>query len=401
MQASVIFTKTLEELRLGTRRIIHQGGQNSGKTVNILGALATCCAEEEDGKITTVTSMSMPHLKAGALRDFEMYVMDTFGGEIKQWNKTDKLATFKSGCMMEFRVFDTEMKARGVKRKRLFVNEANSFPKLLWFQLDSRSEQSIIDYNPSIRFWAHEDLIGEDGNKFYISDHRHNPFLTEEQHRFIENICRFKVDENSNILLNAKGEPLVERGDYELYKVYARGLTGNVTGIIFPHWQMIDESEMPIDIDWVYSIDFGYTVDPTAIIKQCKIGETLYIKELAYESGIPPKDIKQILIGEGFKGEDILYCEHDPDMIRILRNLGINATFARKGQGSVNAGIQLLNTYKIKYSNLSKNLKKELGLYIWEVDKVNGKLMNTPVDRNNHALDAVRYGAYTKFLRQQ
>lgn len=380
MQVTSIFTKTLEELKKGTRTIVHQGGQWSGKTVNILGTLATLCSEDDgDPYVTTVTSQSFPHLKGGALRDFEMYVYPSFKSAISKYHKTDHLFTFRSGHLLEFKSFENEMAARGQKRKRLFINEANTFDPMMFFQLNSRSEQTIIDYNPSIRFWAHENLIGHEGTKLFISDHRHNPFLTPQKHKEIEGIK-----------------------DKELWKVYARGLTGNVTGVIFPNWEMIDEGAFPRDFPAIFAVDFGYTNDPTALVKLCLIGDTLFVKELGYETGLSPRSIKAILEANGYTREMPLYCEHDPDMIKALRLAGIPYAFpARKGQNSVNAGIELLKTFRVKYTNTSKNLHRERGLYIWETDKVTGKLTNIPVDNNNHCFDAIRYGAYTKYLRNE
>lgn len=386
--ASNIYTENLRLARYGARRIIDQGGQWSGKTVNKLAALLTLANEDTDVGVTTVTSMSMPHLKGGAIRDFEMYVYPHFKSCIRKYHKTDHLFTLTNGSLFEFKAFENEMKARGGKRKRLFVNEANSFEKILFFQLDSRSEQSFLDYNPSTRFWVHDDLIGQPGNELIISDHRHNPFLSEAKHREIESIYDFET----------------KRGDLELFKVYARGITGNITGIIFPNWKMIDECDFPENEDaksYVYSVDFGYTVDPTAIIKQIKIGNTLYIKELAYETGnFPAISIINVLKANGWNSEIPVYCEHDPDMIFDLRRNGCPyADFARKGQGSINAGIELLRGFDVRYTNLSKNLHRERGLYVWQKEKATGKLINIPVENNNHCMDAIRYGAYTRYLK--
>lgn len=383
MEASNIFTDTVRELRYGRRRLIHQGGQSSGKTVNILASLATMCSEESSG-VTTVTSMSMPHLKGGALRDFEMYVYPEFKDQIEKYHKTDHLFTFNSGALLEFKVYENEMAARGQKRKRLFVNEANSFDWMTFFQLDTRSEQTIIDYNPSIRFWSHENLIGKDGNLLLISDHRHNPFLSKQKHAEIEAF-----------------RDITKKDGGELFKVYSRGLTGNVTGVIFPNWDMIDEADFPQDEDYVFGIDFGYTNDPTAIVKICRVANTIYIKECAYETGLAPISIYQILIANGFNNNCDLFCEHDPDMVFALRHAGLpNADLARKGQGSVNRGIELLNEHKVVYTNNSTNLHRERSMYIWDTDKVTGKQINKPVDRNNHLMDAIRYAAYTKYLRE-
>lgn len=401
-KATPIYTDTLSDLRRGTRRIIHQGGQWSGKTVGILGALATLCSEETDGKVTTVTAQSFPHLKGGALRDFETYVYPFFKGSIARYHKTDHVFTFKSGAMIEFKVFENEMSARGPKRKRLFINEANSFPKMTFFQLDSRSDQTVLDYNPSIRFWAHEDLINQDGNHTYISNHMHNPFMSESRHAEIEGICTFEYDNLGKIVTDDKGKPKILSGDYELWKVYARGLTGNVTGVIFPDWKMIDDCDFPTDEEWFYSIDFGYTIDPTALMKCCKIGKNLYVKELAYETGLSDHSIFNILRAEGFDmDESILYCEHDPDMIRELRNVGIvNALPARKGAGSIKAGIELLKKFNVFYPSSSRNLHRERSMYVWEKRKDTGETINVPVENNNHTFDAIRYGVYSKYLKQ-
>ena len=400
METSVIYDDNLDLLRKGARWIVNQGGQYSGKTVNILAALATLCSEEVGGGVTTVTSMSFPHLKGGALRDFEMFVYPEFKSSIRKYNKTEHIFYFKSGSILEFKVFENEIKARGQKRKRLFVNEGNSFDWMVFFQLDSRSDQTIIDYNPSIRFWCHENIIGKDGSYLLISDHRHNPFLNSSKHKEIENICTFAKNVDGSIMRHKSGEPIILSGDYELWKVYARGVTGNITGIIFPNWEMIDVNDFPEESDFIFGIDYGYTNDPTAIVKIAKIGNTLFVKEIAYETGLSPEQIKAILRANGFNAYTPLYSEHDPDMIKALRKVGLQNVFpARKGQGSVNAGIALLKTMTVKYTNDSKNLHRERGQYVWEKEKDTGRSTNIPVDKNNHAIDSIRYPVYTRYLK--
>jgi len=361
------------------RRIIHQGGQYSGKTVNII--IALCCHAIYNtsrrlgykSEVITITAESMPSLKGGALRDFEDFCLPYLNQFILQYNRSDRVITFKSGSKMEFKSFDMERKGRGAKRTRLFVNEANSFDYMTFFQLDSRTDiQTIVDYNPTVQFWVHDELIGQPGNQLFISDHRHNPFLTEEKHAQIEGIK-----------------------DEQLWRVYARGKTGNIVGTIYPNWKVIEE--MPVEENVFWGLDFGYTNDPTALVKCVRIGENIFIHECCYTAGLTPSQLLSILKANGYNDDQVVYCEHDPDIISQLSELGIIAIRARKGPGSINAGILKVKEYNVFYTYTSKNIKLELNRYVWTLDKHTGKPTNAPIDNYNHLMDAVRMAVYTRY----
>jgi phage terminase large subunit len=380
LMAPSIFYPTHEST---ARRIVHQGGQWAGKTVNILISLSIHAVQNTSknlgygNEIITITSESVPHLRGGALRDFENFVLPYFEPFIKNYNRTDRIIYFKSGGLIEFKSFETESKARGAKRTRLFVNEANTFDYIIFFQLDSRTDiQTIIDYNPTAKFWAHDKLIGQEGTDFFISDHRHNPFLTEEKHREVESIS-----------------------DPELWKVYARGKTGNILGTIYPNWNVIDYKDFPNEDGIFWGLDFGYTNDPTALVKMCRIGESIFVHECSYTPGLSPTETVLLLKANGWKSGQPVYCEHDRDIIRQLRQLSVLAIPAVKGPGSISAGITKVKEFKMFYTYSSEHLKEELKRYVWVSDKSNGGLTNTPVDVYNHLLDAIRYGVYTNFYR--
>jgi phage terminase large subunit len=182
--------------------------------------------------------------------------------------------------------------------------------------------------------------------------------------------------------------------DKELWKVYARGLTGNVKGLIYPDWVMVDSIEWN---DPFFAIDFGFTNDPTAIVKIEKIREKIYIEELAYKIGsMTARVIADVLWANGYDDNSVVYCEHEPNMIKQLKMLEIRAVAAKKGAGSLNAGIEKMKEYEVYY--IGNNIKKEREKYIWEVNEL-GNATNKPIDAFNHALDAARYGVYTHFYR--
>ncbi len=671
------------------RVIVNQGGTSSGKTYAILQVLFFK-AIYEPGAVITVVAQDVPNLKAGAYRDAKgIWAMSSF---IQQFcgrpNETDRLFSFSNGSLIEFKSYADEQDAKSGKRDYLFVNEANREDFMTYYQLDLRTRKQIyLDYNPSAPFWVHEKLIGEPGVKLLISDHRHNTFLSKQQHDLIENIP-----------------------DKELWRVYARGLTGNISGLIFPNWTPIEPEKFP-DVDFVGGLDFGWTCfigstlittingdrpintikkgdfvltrngykkvlnvfnngtkkvieknigfdfgykkiictfehnfnvnnewkkfgliaekdslivlsssmegylkdttqentlstftengkktasitaryyiekfiksikarlekiwsyiilmaisliiisktllaylfqitllsikycmritkhqkqeknglkhhtqretgmseglwslkdlktklenarvvaknthqqihtngfvlknattdgnilqksimyllnvkraivnlwetntssqnhvvshahtscrqvnhvqtidsyyaevydievedcheyfangilvhncDPTCLVKVARVGDSIFVKELAYETGMDMRTIKQIIDANGLE-QQVTYADHAPENIAELRRLGVNVLMARKGQGSIKAGILLMKSMKWFYTNDSKNLKEELKRYEWVKDKATGKSTNVPIDNFNHAIDAIRYAFYTHYFR--
>jgi phage terminase large subunit len=370
--------------------IINQGGTDSGKTYAIMQLLLYYAATQEippKDAIITIVAESVPNLKKGAYRAAESIIGSTefIKQEITSWNKTDREITFKKGWKMEFTSAIDEQSAKQGKRHYLFFNEANGISWLIFWQMAKRTRgQTFIDYNPSAPFWVHEKLIGTtpDGNdlhatvKLLISDHRHNPFLTNEEHVKTESIR-----------------------DKNLWRVYARGLTGNLSGLIFPTWKQIPDDQFP-NIDFFGGLDFGYTNDPTVLVKMAVVGNSLFVHECCYETALTEHRINEIAKANGFKSDNHIYCEQDKEFIAALRRIGCPCMPALKGPGSIKAGILKVNEFNVFYTASSKNIHEERIRYMWEKDKITGASTNTPVGGMDHSLDAIRYGCYTKYFRK-
>lgn len=368
--------------------IIDQGGTDSGKTYAIMQLLYLYAVNHKkewgmEDLVITVVGESIPNLKKGAYR-IARSIYDTSPAlqqHVVSWNETDRTIYFKSGYMMEFVSYQTEQQAKTGKRQYCFFNEAQAMSWAIFWQVAKRTrKQTFIDYNPSAPFWAHEKLIGTTpaGNdlnatvRLIISDHRHNPFLSAADHRKTENIR-----------------------DKDLWRVYARGMTGNLTGIIYPNWKMIKNDEFPKDMPFNGGLDFGYTNDPTTAVKKVKMGGNIYFDELCYETGLAAIQISQILKAEKFTKSNIVYCDHDPDMINQLRRHNILAFQAKKGVGSIKAGINHLKQFNVYYTERSVNLHNERSKYMWKKDPLTGKSLNEPIDAFNHVLDSCRYAEWS------
>ena len=359
--------------------VVNQGGTSSGKTYAILQVLFAKAISE--ACIITVVGQDIPNLKVGALRD----AIDIHNGDeaIKQqvtfYNRSDRVFSFLNGSIMEFNSYDNDQDAKSGKRDYLFVNEANGIPYNIYEQLSLRTRKQVyIDYNPDTSFWVHDKVIPIPSTELIISDHRHNPFLSEK--------IREKIE-----ALKSK--------DLDLWKVYARGITGRIEGLIFKKWYVLNESFEDKKIIG-YGIDFGFSNDPTTLIEVRMQDGELYVQELIYETGLTNQDISSRMDALNVsRGALIVADSAEPKSIEELRRLRWTIDGVKKGKDSVMFGINLLKGYAINVHSSSKNLIKELEQYKWKVNK-NGDSLNVPIDEYNHAIDALRYLIMHKFSKK-
>ena len=152
----------------------------------------------------------------------------------------------------------------------------------------------------------------------------------------------------------------------------------------------------------LYGGDWGYSKDPTVLVQVKKSGNSLYIKELIYETGLLNSDIAQIMEANGWNDEISVWDSSEPKSIDELRISGINADSAQKGDGSIVWGIQNIQAHKVFIHINSTNVINEFKKYCW-AKKPNGEYKrNTrgkrmPKDLNNHSIDSIRY-ALSRYL---
>ena len=360
--------------------VVQQGGTWSGKTYGIMQCLFSLAVS--GNYVITVVGQDIPNLKRGALRDAQ--TIESSSPILKQliqsYNASDRIYKFYSGSIIEFVSYANEQDARNGKRDFLFINEANGITWNIAEQLINRTRiRSFIDYNPSAPFWAHEKLINtkQFGNKsvqFVRSWHVHNTFLTAEQHEHIEK----RTAE-----------------DPEWGRVYGRGNTGKIEGLIFRNWDTVDTIPEAAALIG-YGLDFGYTNDPTACVEVRKMDNELYIDLKIYETQLTNPDIARKLL-EAQISTNVVADSAEPKSIAEIRANGVWCDPAEKGKDSIANSIDILKRYKMHVTSRSGALIKELNGYKWKEDKLTGAKLAEPADRQqDHAIDALRYLALSK-----
>lgn len=370
-----MFTSTYE---CPVKYCIHQGGTSSAKTYTILQNLAIKAAEEPN-QVITVVGQDVPNLKKGAIRDMANIFASSVWLQMqvpnyklnKGYNKTERIYEFNNGSIIEFNSYDNEQDAKSGKRDYLFVNEANGVEYAIFWQLAIRTRKKVyIDYNPTARFWAHDELLGRPDAIRFISDHRHNGFLSPEQHLEIESI-----------------------GDKELWRVYARGLTGQIHGLIYTHYKIIDE--MPETWPRVLGLDFGFN-HKTALIDVAYEPGKLAWDELIYQSNLTIGDLIPMMKELGL-GKKPIYADHQAaDKIEDLRRAGFNV---HKADKDVKNGIDWVKRNNLYITKRSFGVRKETLAYKWKEDKNTGLPLDEPVKFMDDGMDAGRYGSYTGFRK--
>lgn len=358
-----VFELNLDAYSRGYRYIINQGGARSGKTYAILQLLYLIAKYGKEPVLISVVSQTLPHLKRGAIRDFERIVQMMGYYNPGHWNKTDMTYTIGKS-KIEFFSVDNPGKAYGAARDYLFLNEVNNVPEEVTRQLVIRTRRTVfMDFNPVAEFYVHTDYINRDGAILIKTTHLDNDYLDETvRQELIETASR-----NDNFK-----------------RVFLFGEVGVADDVVFRDWEYgpFDNS-----LQYLYGQDFGYVNDPTTLVKVAvdERNKVIYADECYYKPGLTTSSIAEL--DKQYAGNALIVADSaEPRLIDELRRAGLNVKPAVKGSGSVAAGLLTMQDYKIVITQRSANLAKELTMYRW-LD-YNSKLT---VDAFNHAIDAIRY----------
>ena len=362
------------------RVVVNQGGTSSGKTYAIMQVLFEF-GYEEPNQVITVVGQDIPNLKVGAYRDAKTIITkyDAVSAAYPQINEGERIIKCFNGSIIEFKSYADAQDAKSGKRDYLFINEANGISYEIYWQLAIRTRKKIfLDYNPSSRFWAHDELIGRADVETLYSWYKHNQFLSEEEKDRIEGIS-----------------------DPELHKVYARGRTGKIEGLVLTNWDICDT--LPPREEWKMScrgMDFGFSQDPTALEHVVQAHGDLYIDEEIYSTGLTNPEIARRAEMEGVTKEDQIIADcAEPKSIAELRSHGLWVTPSPKGNDSIVYGLDILKRYRIHVTRRSIGLLSNLRSYKWDKDR-DGNMTSKPEDRNNHGIDAIRYVGLAKLAEK-
>jgi phage terminase large subunit len=357
-------------LALKKRIKIIQGGTSAGKTFGILPILIDKAARHSGLEISVVAE-TIPHLRRGALKDFLKIMRWTNRYVDANFNKSLLRYEFANGSVIEFFSADDASKLRGARRDVLYINECNNVTFESYNELAIRTKKEVyLDFNPANEFWVHTELKDEPDSDFIILTYLDNEALDQSIIDQIE-----------------KNKEKAKTSEYwrNWWNVYGLGLVGSLEGVVFNNWKIVDTIPSEARLIGI-GLDFGYSVDPTAIVEVYQYNGQRIVNEKVYRTGMLNSDIAKEL-----PKHVVVYADSaEPKSIEEIRRQGITIKGVTKGKDSINYGIDVMQRQDYLVTANSTNLIKELRGYLWDTDKT-GVRLNKPAGGNDHIIDALRY----------
>lgn len=246
-----------------------------------------------------------------------------------------------------------------------------------------QKNRTILVLNPATKtHWIYERFFkqkgvnegfnGTKGNTSYIHttylDNKHNSEDYYEEMKFIK-----------------------ENDSEKYHHIVLGGWLEKSEGVIFTNWKY---GKFPTDVDTQFGADWGYSIDPSTLVEVYvdKKNREIYLREHLYKKGLNTSELINIFKDKA--GSKLIVADSaEGRLIDEMYNDGVNIRRCKKGAGSIKEGIMLMKDYRLIVDFNSGNLASELNNYSW---KESGE---TPIDRNNHIIDAARY-AITDILKE-
>ena len=309
----------------------------------------------------------------------------------KFYKQPMKMVYLPTGQEIMFKGCDDPQKSKSIKPKKgyfgyCWFEEATDFQGLDEIEniVQSVARSGLgktaifLSYNPpqSVQSWINAEVLRPQQNRFvhhstYLSI---SPELLGEQ--FIK-IAEYKKQTNE--------------------KQYNHIYLGEVTGAggeVFDNVETRPISDEEIEkFDYLYTgLDFGFAVDPVAIVKTSynSSKKELYIFDEFYRVGASFDLIAEQLqkMGNPYTIAD----SAEPRSIYELKKRDCRIVGAKKGSGSVEHGLKCLQDLNKIVIDPTRcpNTVREFCTYEYELDKY-GNYKSIYPDKNNHSIDAVRY----------
>jgi phage terminase large subunit len=368
-----------------SRYFIVTGGRMSGKSFAISSVLLMLTFEVGHIILFTRYTMASTHIS----------IIPEFISKIESLNLTEQFEITKTeiinkttGSKILFKGIKTSSGLQTANLKSIsgvttwVIDEAeelvdeNVFDKIdLSIRTTTNQNRVIVVMNPSTKEHFIYKRFFEDNGVNECSN------LTKNNVTYIHSTYNDNLDNVSSSVLQQINQIKLNNPSKFNHIIEGRWLD-RAEGVIYSNWSIGEFRESDKTI---FGLDFGFSIDPSALVAVTIEGDTLWVKELIYKNGMVTSDYVSEL--KSLKPDSLIIADSaEGRLIEELRRHNLNIEPIKKGSGSVVEGITFTQEYKIIVDPSSINMIKELNNYSWSNQKA-----GLPIDKWNHLCDSMRY----------
>lgn len=402
--------------------VVVTGGRNSQKSFAV--GTGTCIAAKDYIRSVLYTRYSMKATEDSIIPEFNEKI-EILNCESSFDVLKDRVITKDGKAKIVFKGIKTSSGNQTANLKSLkgfsvwVLDEAEEMPDFKsWDKIKksiraAKRNLNILILNPATKeHWIYQEFFEERGvsegfngivgNVLYI----HSTYLDMEREHIADNIweefeeAREAYEELKNYTDDEviKLEILQPR-KVKLFRYYKHSVLGGwldkAEGVIFTNWRYGEFQEVAPS---VWGQDFGFSTDPTTLVRTSidKKRKRLYVKLYLYKPKLKTSEVFEA--NKKHAGDDLIYADSaEPRLISEVKGLGNNIKPTVKGQGSITAGIAIMQDFdEIIVDSESVELGREFNNYVWH-----DKKSKIPVDAYNHAIDAIRYAVYPQYYKKK
>ena len=370
--------KPFKDLFKPKRYKVYYGGRGAGKSWSFAYALLIICARKKTRVLCTREVQS-------SMRDS---VHKLLSGCIDEYDLQKFFRITREGI---YGINGSEFIFHGLKHDPMQIKSLQGVD-ICWIEEAQKiSNESWDILVPTIRKAGSEIWVSFNPN--LESDPTYQKFVTNPRKDCF--LRKVNYDENPFFSDELRAElEYIKDVDYDEYlHIWEGDCKTFSVAQIFRHKFHITDFVAPEGTVFYYGLDWGFSQDPTAVLRCYVYDNNLYID---YESGG-----RQVELDNTYKLIDsipeakrytIRADSARPESISFIRRQGYKIESVYKWTGSVEDGVEFIRSFRQVYiHSRCLEVASEFVKYSYKVDRVTGDVLPHIVDAHNHYIDALRY----------
>lgn len=285
----------------------------------------------------------------------------------------------------------SEFVFKGIKLNPQGLKSLEGFEFAWVEEAENVSEDSWLTLIPTIRRDGSEILVSF--NVHLATDPTYKRFVLNHNDNAIVRHTSWEDNPHFSAAMDMERRYMLAN-DPENYQWVWQGNPREISdAVIFRNRISFEPFETPEGARFYHGCDWGFSADPTVMIRCFIEGETLFIDQEAYGHAIELDDLPTLFDTIPTSRIWPIFADGSrPETISYIRKQDFQIRDAPRWPGSIEDGIAHLKAFKrIVVHDRCKQTGQEFRTYSYKKEARTGTILPVIADKNNHCIDAIRY----------